>query len=53
MIVRIIGEMGRSMMDMVVRMATTMLVGLLVRHCFMWFVVCGGSVTAVQYASRK
>lgn len=47
------GEIGRSMMDIVVNMAIVMLVGLLVRHCFMWFVVCGGSVIAVQYARRR
>lgn len=41
------------MTDTVVRMAIMMLVGLLVRHCFIWFVVCGGSVMVVQYASRR
>lgn len=51
--VGIIGERGRSMMDMVVRIAIEALVGLFVRHCFMWFVVCGGSVIVVQYASRR
>lgn len=50
---RIIGEMGRSMTDMVVKMAIAMLVGLPVRHCFIWFVVCGGSVIVVQYARRR
>lgn len=41
------------MTDMVVKIAIAMLVDLLVRHCFMWFVVCGGSVMVVQYASRR
>lgn len=45
--------MGRRMMDIVTRMATKVLVGLLVYHCFMWFVVCGGSVIVAQYASRR
>lgn len=47
------GDMGRRAMDMVIRMATAMLVGLFVCHCFMWFVVCGGSVIVAQYASRR
>lgn len=47
------GEMGRRMTDIVVKMAIRMLTGLLVRHCFMWFVVCGGSVIVVQYARRR
>lgn len=51
--VRIIGEAGRSMTDTVVKIAIAVLVGLLVRHCFMWFVVCGGSVIVVQYARRR
>lgn len=53
MMVRIIGEIGSSMVDMVANMAIVMLAGLLVRHCFMWFVVWGGSVMAVQYARRR
>lgn len=53
MMVRIMGEMGRSVMDIVARMATRAPVGLLVYHCFMWFVVCGGSVIVAQYASRR
>lgn len=47
------GEIGRRKMDMVARMATRIWVGLLVCHCFMWFVVCGGSVIVAQYASRR
>lgn len=47
------GEMGRRMRDIVARTAITMLVDLLVRHCFIWFVVCGGSVIVVQYARRR
>lgn len=51
--VRIIGEMGRSRVDMVTRRATEALVGLWVCHSFMWFVVCGGSVIVAQYARRR
>ena len=51
--VRIIGEMGRRMIDIVVKMAIRTGVDLVVRHCFMWFVVCGGSVIVVQYARRR
>lgn len=40
-------------MDIVARIAIRTLVGLPVRHCFMWFVVCGGSVIVVQYARRR
>lgn len=40
-------------MDIVVRIAIRMLVGLLVYHSFMWLVVCGGSVIVVQYARRR
>lgn len=53
MMVRIMGEMGRRMTDIVVRMAISTWVDLPVRHCFMWFVVCGGSVIVVQYARRR
>lgn len=47
------GETGRSTMDRVVRMAIEGLIGLLTCHCFMWFVVCGGSVIVAQYARRR
>lgn len=39
MIVGIIGEIGRSEVDATVKMAVVVLIGLLVRHCLMWFVV--------------
>lgn len=38
------GESGRSRVANEVRMATGVLVVLLVCHCFMWFVVLGGRV---------
>ena len=47
------GEIGSSVIDMVTREAIRVLVALLVCHCFMWFVVCGGSVIVVQYARRR
>lgn len=40
-------------MDRVVRTAIEGLIGLLVCHCFMWFVVWGGSVIVAQYARRR
>lgn len=53
MMVMIIGAIGRRVMDREVRMATRVLVGLLTCHCFMWLMVCGGSVMVAQYASRR
>lgn len=47
------GDIGSRAMDIVTRMAVNVLVGLFVCHCFMWFVVCGGSVIVAQYASRR
>lgn len=53
MMVVIMGEIGRSMVDRTIRMAIVVLVGLLMCHRFMWFVVCGGSVIVAQYARRR
>lgn len=39
------GDSGSSRVDVVARMAIMVLVGLLICHCFMWFVEFGGSVT--------
>lgn len=36
--------MGRSRADRDVRMAVGVFVGLLICHCFIWFVEFGGSV---------
>lgn len=47
------GESGSRVMERVVRMAIERLTGLLMCHCFIWFVVWGGSVIAVQYARRR
>lgn len=47
------GEIGRSMMDAIAEMAIKGLDGLRMCHCFVWFVVCGGSVIVAQYASRR
>lgn len=47
------GEMGRSIVDAIAEMAIRALEGLWLCHCFIWFVVCGGSVIVAQYASRK
>lgn len=44
MVVRIIGERGSSRIDREVVMAIGEPVGLLMCHCFMWFVEFGGSV---------
>lgn len=44
MIVRIIGDNGNSRIDREARMAIMVFVGLLMCHCFMWFVEFGGSV---------
>lgn len=53
MMVDSIGDIGSSMVAETVRMATDGCTGLLVYHCFMWFVVCGGSVIVAQYARRR
>ena len=42
--VKIIGDRGSSKADREARMAIIGLVGLLICHCFMWFVEFGGSV---------
>lgn len=44
MMVRIIGERGRSRTDREVKMAIRVFVDLSVCHCFIWFVEFGGSV---------
>lgn len=47
------GEIGRSIIDVMVRAATREGIGLLVCHCFMWLVVWGGRVIVAQYARRR
>lgn len=44
MVVRIIGERGKSKRDREVSIAIGVFVGLLMCHCFMWLVEFGGSV---------
>lgn len=44
MVAKIIGEIGSKRVDRDVRMAIGVLVGLLICHCFMWFVEFGGRV---------
>lgn len=44
MVVRTIGERGKSKRDREVSAAIRVFVGLLICHCFMWLVVFGGSV---------
>ena len=41
------GESGKSEIDREVRVATGPFVGLLVCHCFVWFVEFGGRVIVV------
>lgn len=50
---RIMGEIGRRIRDVEVKMATKGLTGLLMCHRFMWLVLWGGSVIVAQYASRR
>ena len=47
------GERGRRRIDREVSVAIDVLVGLLLYHCFMEFVVFGGSVIVEQYARRR
>ena len=51
--VKIAGERGRRRTDREIKVAIGVPVDLLLYHCFMKFVVFGGSVIVEQYARRR
>lgn len=51
--VKIVGARGRRRIDKEIRVEIGVFVGFLLYHCFMKFVVFGGSVIVEQYARRK